>query len=74
MLRIGDRVVVTHRVEKEEGWYNTWVVGMDKAIGNIFTIRSASNQGIGLVEHHCLFPLGCLRKYNPDIQEPDVDF
>lgn len=42
-FKIGDRVRITKRVRKEEGWANDWTCGMDESIGKVFEVEAISS-------------------------------
>ena len=45
-FKVGDKVKVLHKVEKEEDWDNVWVRLMDKYIGGVFTVESQVRWGV----------------------------
>jgi hypothetical protein len=49
-FKVGDRVKVVKRVDKQEGWYNTWYKSMSNYIGNIYTISEICDEGIAFIE------------------------
>ncbi len=45
----GDRVLVSRRADSYElGWDNSWVLSMDEAIGNVYTVESINNNARGI--------------------------
>ena len=48
LLKIGDRVRVVRKVEKEDGWANSWSKYMDNRIGREFIVKEISELGIRL--------------------------
>jgi hypothetical protein len=67
MFKIGDRVRIVKKVEKEEGWGNTWCVDMNQYIGSVGTITSISKYGVRLKEINYAFPSSSL------VLEPEVN-
>lgn len=49
MLKVGNKVKIIKRVDKEKGWDNDWVSSMDGAIGKEFVIEEVRpHQGMVL--------------------------
>lgn len=74
-LKVGDTVKVLRKcVDGELGWENVWVEGMDKAIGQVYTIREITKYGIkvDLCVAYC-FPYFVLEKYKETTKEEKIE-
>lgn len=47
-FKVGDRVRIARKVEKEDGWENCWAGHMDKLIGSIGRVESQGLFGVHL--------------------------
>lgn len=67
-IKVGDRVIVTRKCESfEGGWSSSWATGMDKTVGNIYTVKiiHPTAAGIGLGNYddsRWYYPYFVLRK------------
>lgn len=70
-LKVGDMVKVLRRGSKDElGWENVWIEEMDKAIGQVCTIREITKNGIRLDQCNSYdFPCFVLEKYEETKEE-----
>lgn len=76
-FKVGDRVRVVRKVERENGWDNAWIHNMDEAITSqrIFTIGEITSQGVyfemdwprieNVASFHLGFPKGSLQLVEP---------
>lgn len=66
-FKVGDRVMVTHKMEgPTEEWSNCWVEDMDEQIGKVGVIERICFSGIKLVGHYYEFPPQALQFIDPE--------
>lgn len=73
IFKIGDKVKVVKRVEKELGWWNHWVSLMDKTIGLEFEITAISTAGVSLAGTCCSYPPSSLELVTKKEEEPSLE-
>ena len=51
----GDLVFVERKMERSKGWRNSWADGMDKYVGNTYTVKSQHSGGVYFEEDKGVF-------------------
>ena len=61
-FKVGDRVRIVRKVERENGWNDVWLVGMDPYVDDnqVYTVLRLDHHGIKLKEISYYWPMGAL--------------
>lgn len=73
MIKVGDKVRVVKRVDREKGWVNSWVKEMDECIGKVYTVQEIDKYGVSFEDGPFNFPPSSLELVDDKKRRPHYD-